>query len=47
MRGADGEGIILDGHLETAKWNHFSTMRNVEVVEGCFAEFGGGGFMTD
>lgn len=47
MRGADGEGIVLDWHLETAKWDHFPTMRNVEIIEGCFAERGGGGFVSD
>jgi len=47
VRGADGEGAVLDWHLEPAKWDHLSTVSDVEVVEGGFAESGGGGFMAD
>lgn len=39
VRGADGEGGILYGHLETAKWHHFPAVREVELVERGFTEF--------
>lgn len=35
---ANGEGVVLDGHLETAEGNHFTAMGEMEVVEGCLAE---------
>ena len=39
VRGADGEGCVLNRHFESAEGNHFSAVRDMEVVEGCFAEF--------
>ena len=39
--GADGEGGVLDGHVETAEMDHFRAMGHVEVVERGFAEIVG------
>jgi hypothetical protein len=36
--GADGEGIVLDGHIEASEGHHFGAMSQVELVEGGFPE---------
>lgn len=41
MRGADGEGGVLDGHVEAAEGDHLSAVGDVEVVEGGFLEGAG------
>jgi len=42
VRGTDAEGGVLDGHVETAEGDNFSAVRDMQVIEGAFAEFGGG-----
>lgn len=38
VRGADAEGGVLHGHVETAEGHHFAAVREVEVVEGGLLE---------
>lgn len=45
--GTDGEGSVLDWHLETTEWDHFAAVCEMEVIEGCLTEFGGCRSMAD
>ena len=47
VRGTDGEGCVLDRHLETTERDHFAAIGEVEIIEGCFSEICGGRFMAD
>ena len=38
VRATDGEGCVLDWHLETTERDHFAAISEVEIIEGCFAE---------
>lgn len=33
----DGEGGVLDWHVEAAEWNHFCAIGNVKLVKGGFS----------
>ncbi len=44
MRLADTLGSVLNWHVEAAKWDHFSAVGKVQVVEGCLLEAGDTGF---
>ena len=41
VRCTDGEGRVLDWHVETTKSHHFAAMCEMKVIEGCFSEFRG------
>lgn len=47
VRCTDGEGRVLDWHLETAKGDHFATICDMKVVQRGLAQFRGCRFMAD
>jgi hypothetical protein len=30
--GTDSERVVLNGHMETAKWNHLTAIGDVQIV---------------